>query len=105
MKSISKLVKGAACVGGLAFVGLMLAGVVNSTLKSYMLHPKRYQDAAWINYENNDGRIWNEYLNENISHNQANWHQYVEQVEKINNGKLGGRIILPDLDNNGIVGE
>jgi len=88
-------------------VGLAILGVSYITLsdnRNY-LKPEEFDKANWIEFYNENGRIWSCYMNENIPKNQSNWHGYIDKVREKNKGKLEGRILLPDLDGDGKVGK
>ena len=88
-------------------IGLgFLAGAykaVSYTIDKNVLNRQDFQNAEWIEFYNPDGKIWDNYMNENIPKNQSNWHLYMDQVRKKNSGNLEGRILLPDLDRDGTV--
>ena len=70
------------------------------------LNEKDFETTRWIKYDNSgSGRIWSNYMFENIPRSQENWALYVDQVKKMNNDYLNGKIMLPDLDSNGVVGK
>ncbi len=66
---------------------------------------KKFDNAHWIKYDNKDGKIWGEYMNEHINHNKYAWKLYQEKVNEKNPNGLTGKIELPDLDNDDYVGE
>jgi len=70
------------------------------------LTEKDFETTRWIKYDNKgSGRIWSNYMFEDIPRSQENWAIYKDQVKKMNNDYLNGNIILPDLDSNGVVGK
>lgn len=63
-----------------------------------------FETAKWIKYDNTgSGRIWSNYMFEDIPRSQENWALYVDQVRKKNGEYLNKEIMLPDLDGNGEV--
>ena len=98
---IGKIIALAVVLGG-TFVAENL--IENSPSKNY-LTSKDFEKAQWIEFYNNNGRIWSCYTNEHIPKNQSNWHLYEGEVRKKNNNYLKGNILLPDLDGNGEVGK
>ena len=89
-------------------VGLALLGGTYMTVSNNnnnLLKPTDFTKAKWIEFYNENGRIWSCYANENIPQNQSNWHLYIDEVRKRNNNNLEGRILLPDLDRDGKVGK
>jgi len=89
---------------GLAFLGVSYITVSNSNDKD-SLKPTDFSKAKWIEFYNQNGRIWSCYMKENTPKNQSNWHLYIDEVRKRNNNNLEGRISLPDLDDDGEVGK
>ena len=67
--------------------------------------PKDFERERWSEYDNQNGRIWDCYMNENIPKNTTNWYAYQSEVKKKNHGNLEGITLLPDLDGNGKVGK
>ena len=93
---------------GYGAVGLALLAGSYITLSNNgrtHLKPEDFEKAAWIEFYNENGRIWSCYTNENISQHTSNWQTYVDEVGKKNKGKLEGDIFLPDLDGDGEVGK
>jgi len=89
---------------GLALLGGTYITISNSNDKNY-LKPEDFSEARWIKSPNASGIIWDEYMDENISKNQFNWHLYIDEVRKKNKGDLEGEILFPDLDGDGKVGK
>ncbi len=90
----------------IALVGIIGTGLIlNSIIARDYLKPRDFEKANWIMYDNQNGRIWSCYTNEDIPHNQTNWYAYLEEVRKANRDSLEGMIILPDLDRDGKVGK
>lgn len=86
-------------------VGILYASEKLTSSSGDYLKIQDFEKAKKIEFYNENGRIWTPYMNEKIAHNQSNWNLYSEQVKKMNNGKLEGTILLPDLDNDGKVGK
>jgi hypothetical protein len=91
---------------GTAVVFTILAGAY-VTLSNSRTHlkPEDFKKAEWIKFDNENGRIWSCYTNENIPQHTANWNRYENEVREKNKGKLEGDILLPDLDGDGKVGK
>jgi len=85
-------------------VGIAIVNEASKYATRGNLIEEDFEKANWIQYNNLDNRIWDEYTSENISHNQDNWHIYLEKVRGKNSKNLQGTILLPDLDKNGHVG-
>jgi len=89
----------------IALVSLVGITAYNCT-GSQDLNHKNFEAAQWGHYNNIDGEIWDEYIAESIPKNSDNWRIYQEEVKKRNGRtELTGKIILPDLDSNGLIGE
>ncbi len=86
-------------------VGLAILGVTYITVSNNHLKPEDFNKVKWIESDNPSGRIWNEYMGENIVRTPFNWHTYIDEVRKKNKGKLEGKILFPDLDGDGKVGK
>ncbi len=84
-------------------VSLAILGGTYITVSNSHLKPEDFNRAKWIGFDNYNGRIWDYYMNEDISKNQFNWHLYMDKVREKNNDNLEGRILLPDLDGDGKV--
>jgi hypothetical protein len=86
-------------------VGLALLSGIHIIIPDNTLKSRDFNKAKWIEFDNKNGEFWDCYANENIQQNLSNWQLYVEEVRKKNNDNLEGRILLPDLDGDGIVGK
>ncbi len=89
---------------GLALLGGTYITISNTTDRNH-LKSKDFNKAGWIEFYNENGRIWNCYENENIPKNRSNWRLYIDKVRKKNKNNLEGKILLPDLDGDGKVGK
>lgn len=74
----------------------LLSGCANLTEQDYAR-------ANWIK-DHVKGNLYTFYMSEQILHTTEDYHLYLDRVKKKNNGKLEGKLLLPDLDNNGRVG-
>ncbi|MEM3091315.1 MAG: hypothetical protein QXX55_01265 [Candidatus Pacearchaeota archaeon] len=84
--------------------GLILTSLTGCNNKEY-LSEEDFQNAKWIKFYNSNGRIYSCYMKEKIPKNMPNYHLYLDEVNRKNNGNLRGEILLPDLDGDGIVGK
>ena len=81
---------------GLTFCGKSVIGYNNRG----DLIPEDFKKANWVEYFNEDGRVWSEYMEANIPHNTTNYYAYLLEVRKKNKGKLEGTILLPKFNTN-----
>ncbi len=94
---------------------VLLAGCNSENSRKYSkLTHEDFQRAKWIEVGYN-GKIYSGYTEEDIVHGEVNWAIYKTEVAKRNGfgitkdgkdrifGVRGNSILLPDLDNNGIV--
>jgi hypothetical protein len=58
-----------------------------------------------VNTHERKGGLWEFYMAENIPHIEENWADYQRLVRARNKGKEKGKILVPDLDFSGNVGE
>ncbi len=101
---MNKSLKSMLEVATIVALGLGVSGLGMHLSKSYF-KPKDLEEKEWILYNNPDGRIWDEYMNESTPHTNPNWRLYQEEVRKRNPQGLTGEIYLPDLDGDGKVGD
>jgi hypothetical protein len=69
-----------------------------------ILTKKDFEEVYWGMYENPDGKIEEEWINEKGKHSQKmenNRLKYFSYADSANNGKLTGKILLPDLNEDG----
>ena len=83
---------------------LALAGTAKFIDSKYFLIPD-FNQAEKIQYNNPSGELWDAYMGENVPRNRFNWEAYQIEVDKLNPNGREGLIYLPDLDENGKVGE
>jgi hypothetical protein len=83
----------------------ILAGLSQVPRALKWLPESAFQNAPILKYYNSDGNVWNEYMGENIPHNQMNWAGYVDKAKELNPEGLLGTIYLPDMDGNGKIGK
>jgi hypothetical protein len=90
----------------IAITSLFLTGVAIWRVDELRLGKKDFEKAEWIEYKNSNGKLWNSYVNEKTKRymGSGNWERYQYFVNEKNNGKLHGKIYLPDLDCDGKVG-
>jgi hypothetical protein len=74
-------------------------------IENTVLSEKDFIKAKWGLYENSDGKLWQEYMNEKTHKSSWNWGSYIFYTQLINKGNLEGNILLPDLDENDSIGK
>tara|TARA_Y100000034_G_C6611071_1_gene266129 strand:- start:163 stop:525 length:363 start_codon:yes stop_codon:yes gene_type:complete len=93
-------------------LGLIAVSIIGSksrdvwdSYRGNYLQPEDFQKAEWIKCSNEDERIWDNYMGEDIKHNSTNWYAYQEEVKKENvlRGTPYPYLYLPDLDGDGEV--
>ena len=90
---------------GIVTAGLL--GVASYKTCDYIttIRPEKCENWIKVNTHKNSGGLWDFYTAEGIYQREKNWRIYQEAVESKNNGKAKGRVYVPDLDNNGVVGK
>jgi len=89
----------------IALTGVVMGSCIKALPTKY-LKSEDFQNAEWVEVDNKSPRgIWGYYMKEDIAHTALNWETYQREVKKKNDGKISGKISLPDLDEDGLVAE
>ena len=87
-------------IGSLA----VAAGLIGSSVSAYKrfdgqyLNSEDFQNAKWVQIDNSDGIIWDDYTKSGIPQNGVNWTAYQMEVKDRNDGNLAGSIYVPVFD-------
>lgn len=87
-------------LGSALIAGTLLAGgkVLAQRVDEQYLKPSDFQEAEWVQIDNHNGVIWDDYMKTKIPHNSDNWFAYNLEVNARNSGNLSGRIYVPIFD-------
>ena len=97
------ITKGIASLLGTA---LLIGSCIKYAPPKNYLRTEDFDNATWVKVYNRSSQgIWGYYMKEDIAHIALNWQAYIREVKKKNDGRLEGEMLLPDLDENGIVDE
>jgi hypothetical protein len=89
---------------GISAFGLVVVAGFKGYEKSITIKPEQCETWVKANTHEKKGGLWDFYMAENIFQTEKNWAIYQKMTSEKNNGKAKGKILLPDLDNNGYVG-